>query len=51
MTWLAEKKKKEAAELDGVKPETTKKSKKTVAVIPEAPVKKRGRPAKASVTA
>jgi hypothetical protein len=42
---------KEAAELDSVKPETTKKSKKTVAVIPEAPVKKRGRPAKASVTA
>ena len=42
---------KEAADLDGVKPETTKKSKKTVAVVPEAPVKKRGRPAKAAVTA
>lgn len=40
---------KEAAELDGVKPKKT--TKKAVAVVPEAPVKKRGRPAKASVTA
>jgi predicted transcriptional regulator len=40
---------KEASDLDGVKPKKT--TKKAVAVVPEAPVKKRGRPAKASVTA
>ena len=40
---------KEASDLDGVKPKKT--TKKTVAVIPETPVNKRGRPAKASVTA
>jgi hypothetical protein len=41
----------EASDLDGVKPETTKKSKNAVVATPEAPVKKRGRPAKATVTA
>ena len=40
---------KEASDLDGVKPKKT--TKNTVAVIPETPVNKRGRPAKASVTA
>ena len=39
----------EASDLDGVTPKKT--TKKTVAVVPEAPVKKRGRPAKAAVTA
>jgi hypothetical protein len=43
---------KEAADLDGVTPEsTTKKSKKVVVDTSEATSKKRGRPAKAAVTA
>lgn len=40
---------KEASDLDGVKPKKT--TKKTEAVVPKTPVNKRGRPAKASVTA
>jgi len=48
---LAESKRlqKEASDLDGVKPKKT--TKKTEAVVPETKVNKRGRPAKASVTA
>jgi hypothetical protein len=42
---------KEAAQLDGAKTVTAKKSKKAATVIAEAPTKKRGRPAKAALTA